>query len=163
MKEDYFRSVIIGGIGEEQLCSLKAFGGWSFQGREAMDGAYCYVFANDEIGCRVFFQKEDSCFRSANVLPIDGENLNKPDYLDGFDSAEEQAEELTKDVLYDFCIQFNTMSQKANENTVGFWWCAIIPSVSDLRAAIEETRQRKNLTGPFDTAEEAVASMLGSD
>ena len=29
-----------------------------------------------------------------------------------------------------------------------------------LRQAIEDTRQRRNLFGPFDSAEEAVASML---
>ena len=30
----------------------------------------------------------------------------------------------------------------------------------DLKEAIEDSRQRKNLHGPFDSAEDAVASML---
>jgi len=33
----------------------------------------------------------------------------------------------------------------------------------DLQEAIHDARTRKNLYGPFDTAEEAVASMLGDD
>jgi hypothetical protein len=32
-----------------------------------------------------------------------------------------------------------------------------------LREAIEDTRLRRNLIGPFKTAEEAVASMLGEN
>ena len=34
----------------------------------------------------------------------------------------------------------------------------VIPA--DLQEAIEDSRQRQNLTGPFDSAEAAVASML---
>ena len=33
---------------------------------------------------------------------------------------------------------------------------------AELREAIEDSRQRRNLTGPFDSAEAAVASMLES-
>ena len=31
----------------------------------------------------------------------------------------------------------------------------------DLQKAIDDTRQRRNLCGPFSTAQEAVSSMLG--
>lgn len=33
----------------------------------------------------------------------------------------------------------------------------------DLEEAIRDVRMKKNLYGPFDTAKEAVASMLGDD
>ena len=156
MKEDFFRNVVIGGIKEEQFSSLPEFEGWCYQGVQNCGGVSRHVFMNHEIGCQILFEKEDSNFRSTNVLPIDGTNLNSPNYLEGCDSSEEQAEDLTRDVLYDFCIQLIIMAQKAGSH----WWCAIIPSVSDLWTAIEDARQHRNLIGPFDSAKEAVVSML---
>ena len=68
-------------------------------------------------------------------------NLNSSKYEEGFDSSDNQMEDIKDDVLYKFCLSFNEMARKEMLGTDRLWLCGIIPSNADIRSAHWKTRQ----------------------
>lgn len=128
-KEDYYRRVIIHGITDNDLDALPIFDGWEYQSG--------YKFGNSSIGAgvEILFRKASSGdYISQNVLPIDGANLNIDEYYKGFDSSEEQMDDIKDDVLYDFCICFNRVKEKVFPEKLIL--CGIEPLVTDRQNAV---------------------------
>ena len=130
-KENYYRKVIIENISEEEIGLFSPACDWEYVGTEFISGVKYHVFANENVGQKIYFTYKSS-FVSTNVLPIDAANMNKKEYLLGGDSAEEQADCITEDILYDFCIKINLKAKEENAKIDQSIRCAIIPSVHDI-------------------------------
>lgn len=127
-KEDYYRSLIIYGLTDEDFDNMGIIGDWVFSA--------AYIFQNAEIGVEIHFRKKSNgVYQSINVLPLDATNLNSSKYEEGFDSSDNQMEDIKDDVLYKFCLSFNEMARKEMLGTDRLWLCGIIPSNADIRSA----------------------------
>ena len=131
-KEDYYRSLIIYGLTDEDFDNLGNFSGWMF--KKTLDTGAAYIFQNIEIGVEIYFcEKSKGVYQSANVLPLDASKINSSRYEEGFDSADNQMEDIKDDILYRFCLLFNKMARRSMIGTDRLWLCAIVPSIADTR------------------------------
>lgn len=138
-KENYYRKVIIENISEDNIGLLSSAYDWKYCGTETINGKVYHVFANEDIDMKIYFRYKNS-FVSTNVLPIDAANINRKEYLLGGDSAEQQADDITEDILYDFCIKINSIAHEVNERKDQNIWCAIVPSVHDMKEHLEKIK-----------------------
>ena len=79
-KENYYRKVIIENISEDNIGLLSSAYDWKYCGTETINGEVYHVFANEDIGMKIYFRYKNS-FVSTNVLPIDAANMNTKEYL----------------------------------------------------------------------------------
>ena len=129
-KEDYFRFLIIYGLTDDDLDNIRSFNGWIF--KKEYDMLNAYIFENVEIGVQITFRKRfNGDYQSINVLPVDSSKLNSSNYEEGFDSSDNQMEDIKDDILYKFCLSFNVMAGKEMIGTDRLWFCGIIPSIAD--------------------------------
>ena len=132
-KIDYYRKVIIYGISEEELSTLKEFDGWEYKEKEInLKGVYKFQNTTVGKGVEITLNKEvENVYISVNVLPLDEKYFKSDVYIEGFDSSENQATSITDDVLYSFCLCFNKMARVLNKDTNNYWVCGIIPAKLD--------------------------------
>lgn len=133
MKEDYFRRIIV--AGEDAWKAIKHLeNDWCFDDKDEALSENQIMLKNVKLGVEIVFNRDnESIFTSINVLPIDCRDLNNPDYNKGFDSAENQMEDIRDDILFNLCCRINIVIDK-NDLKV---FCGIKPSEYDINRCFE--------------------------
>lgn len=134
MKENYYRRIII--AGEDAMKTIQDINnGWEFEDKAEELSENQMMVKNTDLGAMIVFSRESECIIvSVNVLPIDFNNMNHPDYNKGFDSAENQMDDIRDDVLFNLCCRINNVIEENDLNA----FCGIKPSEYDNNRCLQD-------------------------